>query len=363
MAREDLIRSSSLGEHSEFHPSYMSRFRVRRVGSGLDAPRFMAFLPSSNPRTEGCGTLLVAERGSGNILRGTLIPGAAEQQIRFLPLKQGLNAPTSLSVHQGWVYVGESDRVSKFQLSDPSRSEVLVQGLPQSGHSTKTVLVHGDRLYVSIGSSCNSCVETDPKRAAVLEYGLDGSGGSVYSSGLRNSVGLAVNPWTGDIWATTNGRDHLGDDSPPDTVDVLRRGAFYGWPHCHGGEVPDPDLGEEDACESLPAPAVRLPAHSAPLGLAFHDPLSPMAAPGFPRGLYVALHGSWNRSKPSGHSIVTIPLDTRGRVVPGGTHQSVVQWPETVRPAGLVFAGGHNCGESGGLYVSDDRNGTIYLLR
>ena len=154
--------------------------------------------------------------------------------------------------------------------------------LPGSGggHSTRTILFANGKMYVAVGSSCNVCVEDDKRRAAVTEYNEDGSGQRTFASGLRNAVGLAVNPKTNTIWATDNGRDWLGDDLPPEEVnDLGPNGGNAGWPYCYGNRVPDRSQSKDYDCSKTIAPAVEMQAHSAPLGLLFYN------GEMFPRGI------------------------------------------------------------------------------
>ena len=137
--------------------------------------------------------------------------------------------------------------------------------MPTTGaHTTKTVLAGPDgRLYVAAGSSCNICNEPDPRRAAVWVYDMSGADGRVFSRGLRNAVGLAVNPVSHEIWATNNGRDLLGDNRPPETLYDLTDGADYGWPRCHAGDLVDPDFGGALGCAGVTAPLATMQAHMA----------------------------------------------------------------------------------------------------
>ena len=186
-----------------------------------DAPRFMTVGPD--------GALLVTERGSGNIvaLRDPNHSGKATEKT---VIASGLDQPTSVDYVDGKLYVGETSRVTRFSFDSALKASdktALITDLPHSGeHITRTVLIGPDgKLYVSIGSSCNVCDETDPHRAAVWVYNPDGSGGHRFAYGLRNAVGMAVNPITREIWVTNMGRDLLGDNIPPDTIYSLRAGA------------------------------------------------------------------------------------------------------------------------------------------
>lgn len=325
---------------------------------GLKSPRFMTFSPD--------GTLFVAERGAGSIiaLPDPQHSGKATQRVVVV---DGLDDPTSLAFYQGSLYVGEASRVSRFTLNADLKvtsKQVVVPHLPTGGnHVTRTVLVGADgNLYVSIGSTCNDCVESDPQRATVWMYHLDGSNGRLYAKGLRNAVGMAINPWNQQIWVTNNGRDLLGDDIPPETIYKLQDGGNYGWPRCHAGDIIDPDLGHSGDCNGVIKPLVKMQAHSAPLALAFY-PQKPQSAMQFPaqyRGVFVAFHGSWNRSVPTGYKVVFVPLNDRGEVN-GSVQDFATGWLQSKdsrsgRPAGLAV------GPDGSLYVSDDEAGMIYRI-
>jgi glucose/arabinose dehydrogenase len=168
---------------------------------------------------------------------------------------------------------------------------------------------------------------------------------------------MAINPWNQQIWVTNNGRDLLGDDTPPETVYALQDGGNYGWPLCQAGNIVDPDLGHPSDCAGVVQPLVKLQAHSAPLGLAFYN------ASQFPasyHGLYVAFHGSWNRSVPTGYKIVFVPLNERGEVA-GSAQDFATGWLQQNnttlgRPVGLAV------GPDGALYASDDARGFVYRI-
>ncbi len=225
---------------------------------------------------------------------------------------------------------------------------ILVDGLPTGGHSTKTVevLPNGDVL-LSIGSSCDACEEEDTRRATVQVVAADGL--TPYMVGLRNAVGLWVDDATGRAWATTMGRDRLGDDRPPETVYELINGANAGWPRCHAGTLRDPDFGgSADACDGVAEPAVTLPAHTAPLALV-----------GWQDHLVIALHGSWNSSVKVGYALWWLPWDgaPAGDAEPFATGFLPDRADEADgRPAGLV------AGADGALYVTDDKGGFVYRI-
>lgn len=189
-----------------------------------------------------------------------------------------------------------------------------------------------------------------------MAYNPDGSNGSLFARGLRNAVGITFRPGTTELWASSNGRDLLGDDLPPETINLVNEGDDFGWPRCHSGRIVDPDFGKPGACDGVKNPVVEMQAHSAPLGLAFY---SGQQFPEEYRGdLFVAFHGSWNRSVPTGYKVVRIPMDhgTPGAVqdfATGWLPENGAQWG---RPVDVIV------GPDGSLFVSDDGGGMVYRI-
>ncbi len=330
-----------------------SGFQVSVYARGLNTPRFITIGPN--------GILLVANRGSNSVV--ALIPGASPiRAAKSLTLVSNLLDPTSLDMHGGYLYIGERTNIARVRLGNDLHVgpvERIITGLPVSGqHTTRTVLIGpDDRLYVSIGSTCNVCVESDPHRAAVWVYNLDGSDGHLYARGLRNAVGMAINPWNKQVWVTVNGRDYLGDNSPPETVYTLQAGADYGWPRCEAGDIIDPDFGHSGDCNGIVQPLIKMQAHSAPLGLAFYNANQFLEQ--YQNSLYIAFHGSWNRSVPTGYKVVRVPL--RDGKVAGPATDFATRWLQvngsvTGRPVGVAVA------PDGSLFVSDDTFSVIYHI-
>lgn len=331
-------------------------FQISVYARGLSTPRFMTIGPD--------GVLLVANRGRNSVV--ALIPGASPTQAaKSLTLVSDLHDPTSLDMHEGYLYIGEGNSIARVQLGNDLHAgpvERVITGLPDGGqHSTRTVLIGPDNhIYVSIGSDCNVCQESNPYRAAVWVYNLDGSQGRLFAKGLRNAVGMQVNPWTDQVWVTNNGRDLMGDNTPPETVYTLIDQGDYGWPRCHAGDIPDPQFGQSpNACQGVQKPLVTMQAHSAPLGLGFYPPGAEQFPVQYQNSLYIAFHGSWNRSVPTGYKVVRVPL--KDGTVAGPAEDFATGWLQsngsvTGRPAGVTVA------PDGSLFVSDDTFNVIYHI-
>ncbi|MBA2286840.1 MAG: PQQ-dependent sugar dehydrogenase [Ktedonobacteraceae bacterium] len=329
-------------------------FKVSVYATGLKIPRFITLGPQ--------GVLLVAERGANRVV--AIPPGdSALHGGQPIVIADHLDSPTSVIMHDGYLYVGEGAAVSRIALGDDLKAgpvQRIITGLPERGqHYTRTVLIGPDNhIYVSIGSDCNVCRETNPYRATIWVFNMDGTHGRMYARGLRNAVGLAVNPWTRRIWIDVNGRDQMGDNLPPETVYQLVDQGDYGWPRCHAGTIHDPQFGHAaNACQGVQVPLVKMQAHSAPLGMAFYPPGAAQFPVSYRSSLYIAFHGSWNRSIPTGYKVVRIPLQN-GKVagppqdfISGWLNSNGTSWG---RPVGIAFAA------DGSMFVSDDASGTIY---
>jgi glucose/arabinose dehydrogenase len=350
------------------------------VATPLEVPAGMQAAPFDQPRTlnlpagfhaqlfaAGMGDARMLAFDDHGVLHATLtrtgsvvaLPdqdgdGAADDVV---VIQRGLNRPHGLAFRDGWLYVAETGRVIRLRgapngLARPER-EVMVEGLPAgSGHFTRTLGFGPDGgMYVSVGSSCNVCREADARRAAIVRYEPDGRGERIYAKGLRNAVGFTWRPGTDELWATNNGRDYLGDDEPPETLNLVRDGDDFGWPRCHNGRIVDPEYGGAGACQGVAAPRAELQAHAAPLGLAFYPDAN---------SVVVALHGSWNRTVPVPPHLVRVLLHPDGQ---SEVEDFATGWQPGVggdtrwgRVAGVAV------GPDGSLYVSDDNAGAIYRL-
>jgi glucose/arabinose dehydrogenase len=331
-------------------------FGVGRYAEGIAGARFLRFTPT--------GDLLVSVPREGRIVlleRDTQGSGRADGARTLLA---GLNRPHGMDLHEGWLYVAETDAIGRVRFDPATRVtsgpfERVVTGLPAGGnHWTRTLRFGPDgRLYVSVGSSCNVCLEQDPRRAAMLRFEPDGWKMELFASGLRNSVGFDWQPGTGDLYATDNGRDFLGDDFPPCELNLVVQGGFYGWPFANGDRVPDPDFGaghEADIARSR-LPVHHFRPHNAPLGMTF---VRGENAPSELRGAaLVALHGSWNRTKKDGYKVVSLHWGPDGAISERDFLTGFLKNEDVIgRPVDVAE------GLDGAFYVSDDYAGSIYRV-
>ncbi|WP_266065776.1 PQQ-dependent sugar dehydrogenase [Microbulbifer thermotolerans] len=317
------------------------------------------------------GDLIVSQPKRGQV---TLLQADADRDGRTdgqRVLIDGLRRPHGLFLHEGWLYIAESDGVGRvpFDHSDgrlAGRYQKILDGLGDQGnHWTKTIAMGPDGwIYLSSGSTCNVCEEKDPRRATIMRFKPDGSDFEIYATGLRNSVGFDWSPRDGGLYATDNGRDWLGDDFPPCELNLIEKGAFYGWPYANGDRIPDPDFGvngtqkvKEKIAASRP-PVHQFAAHNAPLGITFLR--SPTQPAGYRDAALVALHGSWNRSTKDGYKVVSLHWDEHGNI-----YQKDFLWGFLAEDGEAVYGRPVAIVEdsAGNIYISDDYAGAIYRVR
>lgn len=326
-------------------------FSISLIAAGLSGPRFMTFDPYGN---------LVVGAAGGNVYRFPAAEGSIAPAPKApLPLLSGLQVPHSVAFDNGYLYVAETGRISRYTYNANAAlgpRQVVVPNLPAGGHVTRTVVFGTDgKMYVGIGSSCNICTEKDERRAAVSRYNPDGSGYERVAWGTRNPVGLAFQPGTGLLWATVNERDNQGNEIPPDLVTIIHEGANYGWPECQPPSAKPQDRG--DACNDITAPTVAIQAHSAALGLAFYTGKQFPAE--YQNDLFVAQHGSWNRQPPAPPKLIRLhfengsPVSATDFATGWQTDTKGSRWG---RPVGIVVA------PDGTLIVSDDSNTALYRI-
>jgi len=316
------------------------------AGTGVSGARYLALGPG--------GAVYVSLPSDGRIVRLVDANGDGVADAPAQTVLSGLDGPFGLAFRGDTMYFAEVTTVNRL---DPGAATpvTLVAGLPSGGHSTRTIAFGPDNLlYVAIGSSCKVW-EDAPPRAAVTRYALDGSSPHTFATGLRNSVGLAFYPVTGELWANNNDRDNLGDDVPPEHLNILKDGKWYGWPQCYLPGKANPEYPGFD-CSAVEPPALTVQAHSAPLGLAFYTGTT------FPvdyRGdAFMTYHGSWNRGVPTGAKVVRVHVQN-GRPVSASDFVTGWQLPDGSRwgrPVGLLVM------PDGALLVSDDAGGRIWRV-
>ncbi|WP_429549241.1 PQQ-dependent sugar dehydrogenase [Paraburkholderia youngii] len=280
-------------------------------------------------------------------------------------IASGLQMPTGVAWRDGALYVSAVSKIVRFDaidshLNDPPKPVVVTDKLPTDTHHGWKFIAFGPdgKLYVPQGAPCNICQRDLDRFALIGRMDPDGSHYEVVARGIRNSVGFAWHPVTHELWFTDNGRDLLGDDIPSDKLSRASRvGMNFGFPYCHGGDTPDPEFGKDHPCSEFTPPVVKLGAHVAALGMRFYD--GPMFPPDYRNNIFIAEHGSWNRSKKVGYRVVRVITD------PDGSHarqqvfaEGWLQPGESVwgRPADVLPL------PDGSLLISDDTAGAIYRV-
>ena len=363
-------------------PRVPAGFKIELFAEGLSGPRQMRVAPN--------GDVFIAETRSGRIRILRAADGATRPSANEI-YASGLNGPFGIAFYPGgndpkWIYVANNVSVVRFpyktgDLRASSKPETIVAEMPHDGgHSTRDIAfsLDGKRMMISVGSRSNGAEDmskapagwidnhplgaswdSETDRADVLAFDPDGKRPGVFATGIRNCVGLATHPVTGDLYCSTNERDGLGDNLVPDYVTRVREGAFYGWPWFYIGNNEDPKhRGERtDLKGKITVPDVLLQAHSASLGLTFYN--GNQFPPEYSGDGFAAEHGSWNRSKRTGYKVVRIRMKDG---VPTGEYQDFVTgfvvddssvWG---RPVGVAVA------HDGALLVSEDANGTIWRI-
>lgn len=330
-------------------------FRVNVFAEGdLVYPRWMALAPN--------GDIFVSDSRANRIVvfRDTNKDGRADQRWIW---SDKLDQPFGMAFHKDWFYVANTDAVVRFKYrseqteadAEPERVVELTRG-GYNQHWTRNIIFSrdGKKMYLSIGSESNVSVESDPRRAAISVYDPDGKNHKIFASGLRNPIGLAWNPVTGELWTAVNERDAIGDDLVPDFATSVKEGGFYGWPYAYIGPNEEPRRKGEapELVKKTIVPDVLFRSHTAALGIVFYE--GNMFPKEYRNDAFVALHGSWNRSKLSGYKVVRIPFKD-GKPVMNAYEEFVSGWlPDENsnevwgRPVGLLVL------PDGSLLITDD---------
>jgi glucose/arabinose dehydrogenase len=346
-------KNNALGDKIELPLKVSEGLRVGLFARDLGKARGMTFSPE--------GVLLVSDMGgSGSIyaLPDRNGDGIADEKKVVL---KGLNNTHGLAFYGNQLFITEKTQVSRYNWDNQNLVASLDKklfDLPNpGGHFTRTIVFDKlGQMYVSLGSSCNVCNEKEPFFASVIVSDANGKTPEIYAKGLRNSVALAIDPITQELWGAENGRDLLGDNIPPEEINIIKSGKNYGWPFCYGNKIADTAFSPEaiTKCPETESMIYGMPAHNAPLGMAF---VPENFKSDWKDDLVVALHGSWNRSTPDGYKVVR--LDREGNMVKGMEDLLsgfIIGSSAEGRPVDVIFD------NKGNLYVSDDKSGNIYII-
>jgi glucose/arabinose dehydrogenase len=329
-------------------------FQIALFAAGVDNARQMVFGPS--------GVLFVGSRSAGKVYA---IPDADKDNRgdKVLTLASGLSMPSGVAFRGNALYVAEISRVVRFddiesRLENPPSPTVVNGTFPTERHHGWKFIAFGPdgMLYVPIGAPCNICESKDPRFASLTRMKPDGSGFEVFASGVRNSVGFDWHPETKELFFTDNGRDMLGDDVPADELNVApKNGMHFGYPYCHAGTVKDPEFGDKRPCSDFTPPAQKLGPHVAAIGMRFYT--GRMFPEEYRNHIFIAEHGSWNRSTPLGYRVTLVKLQD-GKAVSYSTFaegwlQGSKPWG---RPSDVIVA------PDGALLVADDSADAIYRI-
>ena len=259
------------------------------------------------------GVVFVGTRSAGNVY--ALVDSAHRHHAdRIVTIARGLQNPNGVAFRNGALFVAERSRILRFDdimnhLESPPRPVVVRDDYPRKAHHGWKFIAFGSDgwLYVPVGAPCNICKSDDEIFATITRLSPDGKTREIFARGVRNTVGFDWQPSTHVLWFTDNGRDWMGDDLPPDELDrAARAGLHFGFPYCHGADIADPKLGREKPCSAFAPPAADLGAHVAALGMRFYT--GSMFPPEYKNDIFIAEHGSWNRSIPIGYRVVRVRL-------------------------------------------------------
>ena len=308
------------------------------------------------------GVLFVGTRGSK--VYAVLDTNNDKKADKIYTIASGLNSPNGVAFRNGDLYVAEINRVIKFpniesNLKNPPQPIVINDNFPSDTHHGWKFIKFGpdNKLYIPVGAPCNVCVKDNPQYASLMRMNPDGSDLEIFAKGIRNTVGFDWNPRTGILWFTDNGRDMLGDDIPTDELNrAPEQGLNFGFPYVYGDNHPDPEFGNGIDTSKFTKPVVKLGAHVASLGMRFYT--GKMFPKEYQGQIFIAEHGSWNRSKKVGYRVVCVKLDSNNN--PISAEPFAYGWlkGESVsgRPVDVQVM------NDGSLLVSDDYNGVIYRI-
>lgn len=328
-------------------------FTIAVYADKVEGTRSMTLLPS--------GTLFVGTRNQGRVyaIQDTDNDQKADT---VLTIANDLNSPNGVAFKDGSLYVAEVSRILRYddiesRLQNPPQPVLVSDDYPTDGHHGWKYIAFGPdgNLYVPVGAPCNVCNPDNPIYASITRLKLDGSEPELFASGIRNTVGFDWHPETGELWFTENGADMMGDNQPVDELNrAPQAGLHFGFPYCHQGEIPDPQFGTR-SCDEFVAPEIKLGPHVAALGMKFYT--GSMFPESYRNQVFIAEHGSWNRSEPIGYRVMLVRFED-GKPVSyepfaEGWLQGRRAWG---RPVDVLIM------PDGALLVSDDHAGVIYRI-
>ena len=333
-----------------------------KLPTGFRASVYAYPVPGARSMALGArGTLFVGTQGKGVVyaIVDADRNGRADSVRQFATK---LDTPNGVAFRDGALYVAEISRIRRFDdaeahLDGSATSVVVTDGFPKDEHHGWKFIAFGPDglLYVPVGAPCNVCKRDDPRYASITRILADGSGLEIVAHGVRNTVGFDWHPKTHELWFTDNGRDLLGDDQPPDELNHASRvGQHFGFPYCHAG-IADPDFGRERPCSEFVAPVQTLGAHVAAIGMRFYT--GEMFPAEYRNQIFIAEHGSWNRSRKSGYRVTLVRLDGDRAISYEPFAEGWLQREEPWgRPVDVLTL------PDGSMLVSDDEAGAIYRI-
>jgi glucose/arabinose dehydrogenase len=361
------VGASALAERSEFALTEASAklpldriklppgFEIA-VFAEVDNARTLAISPS--------GIVYAGNRNGDNVYAVQDTNGDFKADKKWV-IARGLNSPNGVAFRDGTLYIAEISRIIKFpdiekRLDNPGKPVVVTDEYPSESHHGWKYIAFGPdgKLYVPVGAPCNICDRKEDIFASITRINADGSGREIYARGIRNTVGFTWHPQTKELWFTDNGRDMMGDNTPNCELNrAPQKGLHFGYPYCHEGSIKDPEFGDKRSCSEFVPPVQKLGPHVAPLGLKFYT--GEMFPASYRNQLFVARHGSWNRSKKIGYDIALVKIQNNKSQ---GLETFATGWLDEQsqkawgRPVDILVL------QDGSILVSDDTANVIYRI-
>ncbi|MEM8895206.1 MAG: sorbosone dehydrogenase family protein [Bacteroidota bacterium] len=331
-------------------------FEISVFADGIENARSIAMSPS--------GTFFIGNRNEGRVWAVRDEDGDNKAEKKWI-IAEDLNLPNGVAFRDGALFVAEVSKLWRYDnieenLDNPGEPALIYEDYPTDKHHGWKYIAFGPdgKLYIPVGAPCNICESKNELYASITRMDVDGSNREVFAHGVRNTVGFTWHPETGEMWFTDNGRDMLGDNMPPCELNkAVEAGMHFGYPYCHGGDIGDPEFGEKFPCSDFERPAYNLGPHVAPLGLKFYS--GDMFPAEYSGSLFIAEHGSWNRSKKIGYRVMQVKVEN-GRAV---SYEPFIDgWLDEEaqeawgRPVDVFML------NDGSMLISDDKAGAIYRV-